>query len=92
MREPFLDYLRTSTDLINKVQWELTSFAKPDGRGDRGRRADADLDDLVADEMAVIMDHAFERYVGTAGLFGTPESCLATSTGCAAAASTRSPA
>ena len=24
------------------------------------------------------MDHAFERYFGTAGLFGTPESCLAT--------------
>ena len=23
------------------------------------------------------MDHAFERYFGTAGLFGTPESCLA---------------
>ena len=23
------------------------------------------------------MDHAFERYVGSAGLFGTPESCLA---------------
>ena len=40
--------------------------------------AGADLDDLDADEIAVIMDHAFERYVGTAGLFGTPESCLAT--------------
>ena len=44
VREPFLDYLKTSTDLINKVQWELTSFAKPttDGggrrRGTRPRR------------------------------------------------------
>ena len=34
VREPFLDYLRTSTDLINKVQWEQTSFAKP---GDAAR-------------------------------------------------------
>jgi natural product biosynthesis luciferase-like monooxygenase protein len=89
VREPFLDYLRSSTDLINKVQWETTSFAKPgqaevDGSpaGGPARLAPGgasvpDLDDLDPDEIAVIMDHAFARYVGSAGLFGTPESCLA---------------
>ena len=76
VREPFLDYLRTSTDLINKVQWETTSFAKPGETPSAGASV-PDLDDLDADEIAVIMDHAFERYVGSAGLFGTPESCLA---------------
>ena len=76
VREPFLEYLRTSTDLINQVQWETTSFAKP-GRTTTDSASVPDLDELDPDEVAVIMDHAFERYVGTAGLFGTPESCLA---------------
>jgi natural product biosynthesis luciferase-like monooxygenase protein len=76
VREPFLEYLRTSTDLINKVQWETTSFAKP-GQAPTEETSVPDLDELDPDEIAVIMDHAFERYVTTAGLFGTPESCLA---------------
>ncbi len=78
VREPFLDYLKTSTDLINKVQWETTSFAKPGETPAPGAASSVpDLDELDPDEIAVIMDHAFERYVGSAGLFGTPESCLA---------------
>ncbi len=79
VREPFLEYLRTSTDLINQVQWERTSFAKPDaggGAGDVG--ALGGLDQLSDDEMAAIMDHAFERYVRSAGLFGTPDTCATT--------------
>ncbi len=79
VRDPFLDYLRTSTDLINKVRWETTSFAKPgeSATGASSSNTVPDLDDLDPEEIAVIMDHAFERYVGSAGLFGTPESCLA---------------
>ncbi|MGZ4739594.1 MAG: MupA/Atu3671 family FMN-dependent luciferase-like monooxygenase [Ilumatobacteraceae bacterium] len=76
VREPFLDYLKTSTDLINKVQWEQTSFAKP-GEAAPSQGSVPDLGDLDPEEIAVIMDHAFERYVGAAGLFGTPESCMA---------------
>ena len=76
VREPFLEYLRTSTDLINQVQWETTSFAKP-GRTTTDSASVPDLDELDPEEVAVIMDHAFARYVGAAGLFGTPESCLA---------------
>lgn len=77
VREPFLQYLRTSTDLINQVQWERTSFAKP---GERSSAADAErsLSELTDDEMQVLMDHAFDRYFKSAGLFGTPETCLAT--------------
>jgi natural product biosynthesis luciferase-like monooxygenase protein len=73
-REPFIDYLRTSTDLINKTRWELTAFAKPHGNGSAARGA-RDLDDLSAEDMKAILDHAFERYFVSAGLFGTPRSC-----------------
>ncbi|HEY0494122.1 MAG TPA: hypothetical protein VGD48_00170, partial [Kutzneria sp.] len=72
----FLAYLRTSTDLINTMQWEQTSFAKP-GQSAPQDGSVPNLDDLEPDDIAAIMDHAFERYVGSAGLFGTPESCLA---------------
>jgi len=77
VREPFLEYLRTSTDLINKARWELTAFAKPAAQRDPAECA-RDLDELTPEEMGAIMDHAFERYFSTAGLFGTPRSCLAT--------------
>ncbi len=76
VREPFLEYLRTSTDLINTTRWERTSFAKPGASAEQDGSM-ADLDELEPDEIAAIMDHAYERYVGSAGLFGTPESCLA---------------
>ncbi|MEO6157000.1 MAG: LLM class flavin-dependent oxidoreductase [Ilumatobacteraceae bacterium] len=81
VREPFLAYLRSSTDLINKVRWEQTSFAKP---GTNGNNVDnqsgvavGGLDELDDDEMSAIMDHAFDRYFDSAGLFGDPQECIA---------------
>ena len=77
VRGPFLSYLRTSTDLINQVHWEQTGFAKP--RAQRGTaKPGQDLSELSEDEMAALMDHAFERYFKSAGLFGTADSCLET--------------
>jgi natural product biosynthesis luciferase-like monooxygenase protein len=76
VRKPFLDYLRTSTDLINKARWELTAFAKTDDRT-KASGTSMNLDDLSQEDMDALMDHAFERYFATAGLFGTPESCMA---------------
>ncbi len=79
VRGPFLEYLRTSTDLINKARWELTAFAKgSDSQAAAPPGATMDLDDLSADDMAALLDHAYQRYFATAGLFGTPESCVAT--------------
>ncbi len=76
VRGPLLEYLRTSTDLINKARWELTAFAKPSAQRDPTQGA-RDLDELPPEEIGAIMDHAFERYYSTAGLFGTPRSCMA---------------
>ncbi len=77
VRGPFLEYLRTSTDLINKARWEFTAFAKGHaGKPDSG--VTRDLAELSPAEMDAILAHAFERYFTTAGLFGTPETCLST--------------
>jgi natural product biosynthesis luciferase-like monooxygenase protein len=64
VRGPFRAYLASSFDLIGNLARSL-------GLGDDVRRLDpADLDALL--------DHAFDRYYDTAGLFGTPEQCART--------------
>ena len=61
VRGPFRDYLASSLDLIGALARSL-------GLGDDVRALDpADLDTLL--------DHAFERYYDTAGMFGTPQQC-----------------
>ena len=77
VRGPFLEYLKTSTDLISKMRWELTAFAKGDDRKEQ-TAPHMSLADLEPEELDVIMEHAFQRYFKTAGLFGSPASCLAT--------------
>lgn len=77
VRGPFLEYLKTSTDLISKMRWELTAFAKGDDRN-ASAAPHMNLADLEPEELDVIMEHAFERYFKTAGLFGSPTSCMAT--------------
>lgn len=72
VRKPFTDYLKTSTDLVKKARWEFPAFRRP------GATPEAGLEDnqLTPEEEDALMNHAFERYFNTHGLFGTPESCL----------------
>jgi acyl-CoA synthetase (AMP-forming)/AMP-acid ligase II/precorrin-6B methylase 2 len=72
VRQPFLDYLAISTDLIKKARWECPAFATAPGR----RLESLDDCQLTDAETQMIMDHAFERYFQSSGLFGTPEMCL----------------
>jgi acyl-CoA synthetase (AMP-forming)/AMP-acid ligase II len=77
VRGPFLEYLRSSTDLISKARWEQSMFARPDKqRPAAPGPPQTALDDLTPEEMDAMMAHAFERYFKTTGLFGTPESCM----------------
>jgi natural product biosynthesis luciferase-like monooxygenase protein len=70
VRQPFIDYLRTSTELVKQARWEFPAFATP------GKRSGPiDNSDLSRDEVDAMLDHAFERYFQTSGLFGTPEVC-----------------
>ena len=62
VREPFRQYLKSASFLI-------ANLARSMGWGD-------DLAGLSEDDMDALLDHAFERYFETSGLFGTPETCL----------------
>ena len=61
VREPLIEYLRSSADLIKQLAWAFPAFGK-DAAGRRRRVSDADS---TADEMDALLDHAFERYFET---------------------------
>ena len=74
VRQPLIEYLRTSTGLVKQYAWSFPAFKRPTGTS--ATNDDIDLDSMTAEEMDALLEHSFERYYETSGLFGTPESCL----------------
>jgi natural product biosynthesis luciferase-like monooxygenase protein len=72
VREPMIRYLRSSVGLIRDFASSFPAFrnrAQPvDAPGDL-------LSGLAEEELRDLLEHAFERYYRTSGLFGTPERC-----------------
>lgn len=72
-RQPLIEYLRTSTNLLQQYAWSFPTFRHPEGAepGDQ-----IELSELSDEETEALLEHAFDRYFETSGLFGTPEGCL----------------
>ncbi len=64
VREPLSNYLKSSVDLMKQVA--------------RGLGEELGSTPLNENDLTALIDHGFERYYQTSGLFGTPETCLAT--------------
>ncbi len=75
VRQPLIEYLRTSLNLVKQYAWSFPAFKRREGM--ESSAASIDLQSLDAEEMTALLEHSFERYYETSGLFGTPESCLA---------------
>jgi natural product biosynthesis luciferase-like monooxygenase protein len=73
VRQPMKDYLSSSISLIKGFAWSFPAFKRPEGTSEHD---DVSLDHLSEEEMDALLDHAFERYYETSGLFGTPQSCV----------------
>jgi natural product biosynthesis luciferase-like monooxygenase protein len=73
VREPLIEYLRKSADLIKGYAWAFSAF-KHHSESKEGE----DFSALSREEMDAILDHAFARYFETSGLFGTPDGCVKT--------------
>jgi natural product biosynthesis luciferase-like monooxygenase protein len=71
VRRPLIEYLRKSADLIKGYAWAFSAF-----KHQPGAKVDVDFNNLPKEEMDALLEHAFERYFETSGLFGTPESCV----------------
>jgi len=74
VREPLIDYLRTSASLLKQYAWSFPAFKRPAGSAAADQ---INLSDLTAEETDALLDHAFERYFETSGLFGTVEDGVA---------------
>ncbi len=75
VRQPLIEYLRSSLNLVKQYAWTFPAFKRREGM-DTAPDA-VDLTTLANDEMDALLEHSFERYYETSGLFGTPDSCLA---------------
>lgn len=77
-RGPFGDYLTASYDLVKVAPWMFPAFKQPSTtQGGGGATTEAfDAERFDDDDMAALLDHAFDRYFDTAGLFGTPQRAL----------------
>jgi natural product biosynthesis luciferase-like monooxygenase protein len=71
VREPLIEYLRKSADLIKGYAWAFSAF-----KHTSKSKEDVDFSALPKEQMDAILEHAFDRYFETSGLFGTSESCL----------------
>mgnify|MGYP004701088783 CR=1 FL=1 len=74
VREPMKQYLRSSVDLIKKAPWSFPAFTNAPKLNDV---PSLDLSSLTEAEMDILLDHSFDRYFETSGLFGTVENCAA---------------
>ncbi|MBX3272398.1 MAG: LLM class flavin-dependent oxidoreductase [Sandaracinaceae bacterium] len=72
VREPMKGYLRSSMMLIQQHAWSFPAF-KRHAKEDRSFKDN--FLNLSPEDTDALLDHAFERYYDTSGLFGTVESC-----------------
>jgi hypothetical protein len=74
VRRPLIEYLRSSVELIKPFAWSFPAFRT---KVAESQAAEIDLAHLDAEELEALLEHAFERYYETSGLFGTPDGCVA---------------
>jgi natural product biosynthesis luciferase-like monooxygenase protein len=75
VRRPMKEYLRSAMDLVKRAAWTFPTFQERVAGGESLDQVFAG--GLSAAETDALLEHAFERYYDTSGLFGTPESCAA---------------
>jgi acyl carrier protein len=76
VREPMRRYLGSAMDLVREAAWTFPTFVQ---RAMQHGSSPAEIfkaEPLAAEEADALLDHAFDRYFDTSGLFGSPESCL----------------
>jgi len=71
VRGPLRSYLAGSMSLLEKYAWSFPVYSKANDEDPGDEFAS-----LTEEEREAMLDHAFERYYETSGMFGTPETCL----------------
>jgi natural product biosynthesis luciferase-like monooxygenase protein len=75
VKQPLIEYLRSSANLVKQYAWAFPAFKRREGMN---TSVDAvDLSTVSKEEMDALLEFSFERYYEASGLFGTPERCMA---------------
>jgi natural product biosynthesis luciferase-like monooxygenase protein len=77
VREPMIGYLASALDLTEKAAWSFPTFKERAAATGQSLSQMFAAESLTPEEKSAILNHAFERYFETSGLFGTVETCLA---------------
>jgi natural product biosynthesis luciferase-like monooxygenase protein len=77
VRRPLKSYLRSAVDLVRKATWTFPTFVQRSGAQGKTPAQIFEEEELTPEEAEALLEHAFQRYYRTSGLFGTPETCVA---------------
>ncbi len=77
VREPMINYLASALDLTEQAAWSFPAFKERASATGQTLSQMFAARSLTPEEKSGILNHAFERYFETSGLFGTVETCLA---------------
>jgi natural product biosynthesis luciferase-like monooxygenase protein len=73
-RGPMKGYLKSAVDLVKRAAWTFPTIVnRADSAGVTPQEM-FEKEPLSPEDLDQLLDHAFERYYQTSGLFGTPES------------------
>lgn len=75
VREPMKAYLQSAVELVRDAAWTFPTLIE---RGEKSGRTAVDVFDaepLKPEELDALLEHAFDRYFRTSGLFGSVETC-----------------
>ena len=76
VREPMKTYLSGALDLVRTAAWSFPTIRSRAAESGQSPSDVFDSRDLTEEERDALMEHAFNRYFETSGLFGTPTRCL----------------
>lgn len=73
-RGPMKSYLKSAVDLVRRAAWTFPTIVEKAGKEGLTPQEMFEREPLSAQDLDQLLDHAFERYYQTSGLFGTPDS------------------
>lgn len=78
VREPMKGYLKSAVDLVKRASWTFPTIVQRATAKGMSPAEMFEQEELSAEDLDQLLDHAFERYYRTSGLFGTPETARET--------------
>ena len=76
VRGPMKTYLAGAVDLVRSAAWSFPTITSRATASGQSPSEVFDEKSLTPEEQDALLEHAFDRYFETSGLFGTPEHCL----------------